>query len=113
MNLALIAHDKKKDLMTEFCLAYSGILSKHNLVATSATASLVAEATGLDVQRFLSGRQGGIQQLCARAAYNEIDLVIFLRDPLPDDPGQKDMLELMRLCDENSIPFASKSSLIS
>ena len=74
MNIALIAHDKKKELMVEFTIAYRGILSKHNLVATGTTGSLIIEATGLNVHRFLSGPQGGDQQIGARIAYNEIDL---------------------------------------
>ena len=75
MNIALIAHDAKKELMIQFCIAYCGILSRHSLCATGTTGKLVAEATGLEIQRFLSGSQGGDQQIAARIACNEIDLL--------------------------------------
>lgn len=107
MNIALIAHDKKKELMIEFCIAYSGILSKHNLVATGTTGSLVSEATGLKIQRFLSGPQGGDQQIGARIAYNEIDMLLFFRDPLTQFPHEPDILSLLKLCDIHNIPVAT------
>ena len=75
MNIALIAHDKKKELMIQFCIAYKGILAKHSLCATGTTGGLIVEATGLEVHRFLSGPQGGDQQIGARIAYNEICLL--------------------------------------
>ena len=104
MNIALIAHDKKKELMVQFCIAYCGVLSKHSLCATGTTGRLVAEATGLEVTRFLSGPQGGDQQIGARIAYNEIDLVLFFCDP---KANTKDVDAIARLCDQHSIPFAS------
>ena len=107
MNIALIAHDKKKELMVDFCVAYRGILSKHNLVATGTTGSLVIEATGLNVHRFLSGPQGGDQQIGARIAYNEIDLMLFFRDPLSVQPHEPDVSALLRLCDVHNIPLAT------
>ncbi len=107
MNIALIAHDKKKELMVEFCIAYKGILSKHNLFATGTTGSLVIEATGMNIQRFLSGPQGGDQQIGARIAYNEIDLVLFFRDPLTAQPHEPDVSALFRLCDVHNIPLAT------
>ncbi|MDD3766102.1 MAG: methylglyoxal synthase [Eubacteriales bacterium] len=107
MNIALIAHDKKKELMVEFTIAYRGILSKHNLVATGTTGSLIIEATGLNVHRFLSGPQGGDQQIGARIAYNEIDLVLFFRDPLTAQPHEPDVNALLRLCDVHNIPLAT------
>ena len=73
MNIALIAHDAKKELMTQFCIAYCGILSRHNVYATGTTGKMVAEATGLDITRFLSGVQGGAEQIASRIACNEID----------------------------------------
>lgn len=82
MNIAFVAHDKKKELMAQFCIAYKGILSKHTLFATDTTGKVINENTGLNVYRFLSGMQGGDQQIGARVAYNEIDLVLFFRDPL-------------------------------
>ena len=77
MNIALIAHDSKKELMVQFCIAYCGILSRHTLCATGVTGKLVAEATGLEIQRFLGGAQGGDQQIAARIAFNEVDMLIF------------------------------------
>ena len=80
MNIALIAHDSKKELMVQFCIAYCGVLSRHNLCATGTTGKMVAQATGLNIQRYLSGAQGGDQQISARISCNEIDLLLFFRD---------------------------------
>lgn len=110
MNIALIAHDKKKELMVDFCIAYKGILSKHNLCATGTTGNMVIEATGMDVSLFLSGPQGGDQQIGARIAYNEIDLVLFFRDPLTAQPHEPDVSALFRLCDVHNIPLATNSA---
>jgi len=107
MNIALIAHDKKKELMVEFCIAYRGILSEHNIVATGTTGSLVIEATGLSVHRFLSGPQGGDQQIGARIAYNEIDLLLFFRDLLSMQQHEPEVGALLRLCDLQNIPVAT------
>ncbi len=107
MNIALIAHDKKKDLMVQFCMAYCGIFSKHTLCATGTTGKLISEATGLKVDRFLSGAQGGDQQIGARVAYNEIDMVIFLRDPLSPMPKEPDVNSLLKVCDVHNIPIAT------
>ena len=94
MNIALIAHDKKKELMVQFCIAYKGIFSKHNLVATGTTGGLITDATGLEVHRFLAGSQGGDQQIGARIAYNEIDLVLFFRDPLTSKAYEPDLYNI-------------------
>ena len=107
MNIALIAHDQKKELMVQFAIAYKFILQKHNLFATGTTGGLVADATGLHVHRFLSGPQGGDQQIGARIAYNEIDLVLFFRDPLTAQPHEPDVNALFRLCDVHNIPLAT------
>ncbi|MBQ7903487.1 MAG: methylglyoxal synthase [Oscillospiraceae bacterium] len=107
MNIALIAHDKKKELMVQFCIAYSGILAKHNLLATGITGKMVAEATGLKVHRFYSGSQGGDQQIAARLQYNEIDMLLFFRDPITAKAGEPNAQNLLRLCDENNIPVAT------
>ena len=107
MNIALIAHDKKKELMLQFCIAYCGILSKHSLCATGTTGKLVAEATGLLVNTFLSGAQGGAQQIGARIAYNEIDMVLFFRDPLEPKKNEPDILSILRLCDQHNVPLAT------
>lgn len=107
MNIALIAHDKKKELMVQFCIAYKGILEKHELFATGTTGKLIIEGAGLDVYRFLSGPQGGDQQIGARIAYNEIDLVLFFRDPLTGESYEPDVFSLLRLCDMHNIPIAT------
>ena len=88
MNIALIAHDAKKELMVQFCIAYCGILSRHNLCATGTTGKLVSEATGLEIVKFLSGSQGGDQQIASRISYNEIDLLLVFRDPINAKPGE-------------------------
>ena len=106
MNIALIAHDKKKELLVDFCIAYCGTLSKHSLYATGTTGHLVAEATGLNIKRFLSGPHGGDQQIGARIAYNEIDLVLLFRDPSTSAPNEQDM-SLLRLCDIHNVPVAT------
>ena len=98
MNIALIAHDTKKELMVQFCIAYCGVLSKHNLCATGTTGKMVAEATGLNVQRYLSGSQGGDQQIAARISCNEIDLLLFFRDPISVKPHEPNDMNLLRLC---------------
>lgn len=107
MNIALIAHDKKKELMVQFCIAYKGILERHTLCATSTTGALVSEATGLQVYKYLSASQGGDQQIGARIAYNEIDAVLFFRDPLTKQKNEPDADHIMRLCDIHSIPLAT------
>lgn len=107
MTIALIADDAKKELMVQFCIAYCGILSRHNLCATGSTGKLVAEATGLEITRFLSGSQGGDEQIAARISCDEIDLVLFLRDPLSSVQHEINELNLLRLCDVHSIPLAT------
>lgn len=107
MNIALIAHHTKKELMVQFCIAYCGVLSKHNLCATSTTGKMVAEATGLNVQRYLSGSQGGDQQIAARISCNEIDLLLFFRDPISVKPHEPNDMNLLRLCDVHNIPVAT------
>ncbi len=107
MNIALIAHDSKKELMTQFCIAYCGILSKHTLCATGTTGKLVAEATGLNIERYLSGAQGGAQQIGSRIACDEIDLLLVFRDPLNPKPGEPNEANLLRLCDVHNIPVAT------
>lgn len=106
MNIALMAHDAKKELMVQFCIAYCGVLSRHNLCATGTTGKMVSEATGLEVVRYMSGEQGGNQQISARVACDEIDLVLMFSDPMSvnEDPTERDIL---RLCDARNIPFAT------
>ncbi len=106
MNIALLSHDNKKELMVQFCIAYCGILSKHTVCATNTTGRLVAEATGLPVHLFLSHAHGGSQQVGARIAYNEIDMVIFFADPKTNDLDT-DLQYITRLCDQYNVPFAT------
>ena len=106
MNIALMPHDNKKELMVQFCTAYAGILSQHNIYATNATGHMVAEATGLNDHCFLSYGHGGSQQIGARIAYNEFDLVLFFNDP-NNEKMADEVSYISRLCDKNNIPFAS------
>ncbi len=107
MNIALIAHDAKKELMVQFCIAYCGILSKHTLLATGTTGKLVSEATGLEIIKFLGGSQGGSQQIASRIGCDEIDLLLLFRDPLKPKPNEPDENVLLRLCDVHNIPVAT------
>ena len=107
MNIALTAHDAKKELMVQFCIAYCDILSRHNLCATGTTGKLVADATGLNIHRFLSGTQGGDQQIAARIACNEIDLLLFFRDSMQTQTQEPFDKNLLRLCDVHNIPVAT------
>ena len=107
MNIALIAHDEKKELMVQFCIAYCGVLSRNSLCATGTTGKMVSEATGLTIQMFLSGAQGGSQQIAARIACNEIDMLLFFRDPLNQKPNEANDMDMLRLCDMHNIPVAT------
>ena len=101
-----MAHDKKKELMVQFCTAYKSVLIKHTLYATATTGRLVADSTGMPVTLLLSHKQGGHQQINARIAYNEIDMVLFFCDPA--NPQYNDSLTyITKLCDQNNIPFAT------
>ena len=106
MNIALIAHDAKKELMVQFCSAYCGILRRHNLCAPGTTGKMVAEATGLNIVRFMAGSQGGDQQIASRISCNEIDLLMFFRDPNAK-ANEPDEASLLRLCDVYNIPMAT------
>lgn len=107
MNIALMAHDSKKELMVQFCIAYCGVLSRHNICATGTTGKLVQEATGISITKFLSGEQGGDQQIAARVACNEIDLLLFFRDSLKPSLQEPNEANLLRLCDMQNIPVAT------
>lgn len=107
MNIALIAHDEKKELMVQFCIAYSGILGRHNLCATGTTGKMVSEVAGLQVQKFLSGTQGGAEQISARISCDEIDMLLFFRDPLTSKHTEARDAEILRICDVRSIPVAT------
>ena len=108
MNITLMAHDKKKELMVQFCTAYKSVMSKHNHSATATTGRLVAEATGLPVTLYLSHNQGGHQQVDARIAYNEIDLVLLFTDPNNSDPWEdQQVVQTLHLCDAHNVPMAT------
>jgi len=107
MNIGLIAHDAKKKLMQNFCIAYQGILSKHKLYATETTGQLVESVTNLSIHKFLPGHLGGQQQLGAQVAQNAIDLMIFFRDPLTPNTHEPDVNNIVKLCDIYNIPMAT------
>ena len=107
MNIALLAHDRRKELMVQFCIAYCGILAGHSICATNTTGRLVTEATGLPITLYLSCNQGGDQQIGSRIMYNEIDMVLFFCDPLLVEEYHGSVTEIVRLCDEHNVPFAS------
>ena len=108
MNIAFLAHDKKKELMVQFCTAYKSVLMKHDLFATATTGRLIADNTGLPITLLLSHKQGGHQQINARIAYNEIDLVLLFTDPNTTDPwDDAQMIETIRYCDKHNVPIAT------
>ncbi len=107
MNIGLIAHDSKKKLMQNFCIAYRGILNKHELYATGTTGRLIEEVANLNVHKYLAGPLGGEQQLGSQIETNEIDLVIFLLDPLTPRSHEPDTANIFRLCDIYNIPLAT------
>ena len=107
MNIGLIAHDSKKRLMQDFCIAYRGILSGHQLFATGTTGRMVEEATGLSVYKYLAGHTGGESQLCSQIDNNNLDMVIFLRDPLSKRKHEPDINNIFALCDVHNIPLAT------
>ena len=108
MNIAFLAHDKKKELMVQFCTAYKSVLAKYNLFATATTGRLIADNTGLPITMLLSHKQGGHQQINARIAYNEIDLVLLFSDPNDIDPWEDaQTLETIRHCDRQNVPIVT------
>ena len=107
MNIALMAHDKKKELMVQFCTAYKSILAKHTIYATATTGRLIMENTGLDIH-LLAHRQSGQEQINARVIYNEVDLVILLTDHNETDPNEdRQLVETIRHCDRQHVPIAT------
>lgn len=107
MNVGLIAHDAKKKLMQNFCIAYRGILNKHTLYATGTTGRLIEEVANLTVHKYLAGTLGGAQQMCAQIENNELDLIIFLREPVSPRSHEPDVNNIVRLCDTHNIPLAT------
>ena len=107
MKIALIAHDKKKNEMIELAKQYKDVLAEHELYATGTTGTLIMGETGLSIHRMKSGPLGGDQQIGAMLANGELDLIVFLRDPLTAQPHEPDVSALLRLCDVQSIPLAT------
>ncbi len=107
MHIALIAHDAKKVLMQNFCIAYRSILSKHEIFATETTGLLVEEVTNLSIHKFLAGHLGGEKQLGSEIENNNMDLVIFLRDPIAPKSHEPEITTIFQLCDVHNIPLAT------
>ncbi len=108
MEIAIIAGESKKELMTQFCIAYCGILANHHLCATGTTHKHITEGTGLHIEKLLSGSQGGVEQIRTRVAYDEIDLVLFFRDYAETDSmAERNNLDLLKLCDLRNVPVAT------
>jgi len=111
MEIAIIASDTKKELMAQFCIAYCGILSKHNLCATSVTGNYISEATGLEIEKLLSGPHGGEQQIASRVSYNEIDALLYFRSTEPKSNFDEAEYQLLRLCDVHNVPVATNIAM--
>ena len=107
MEIAIIADDRKKELVVEFCIAYCGILTKHHLCATSKTAKYITEATGMPVEPLLSGDLGGAEQVTSRISYNEVDMLIFFRNTTPEGYRNMEDNNLLRMCDIYNVPVAT------
>ena len=107
MKVGLLAHDSKKKLMQNFCIAYRGILTRHDLYATGTTGSLIQEVTNLKVHKFLPGETGGVRQLASQIEQGNLDMIIFLRDPSPEADGETELTEVIRLCDMYNIPIGT------
>ena len=107
MNIGLTAHNSKKTLLESFCIAYKGIFKKHTLLATATTGRLISEATGLRIHCFLPGSHGGMEQIMARIACDEVDLLLFFRDPLRAGPDEPSSINILRLCDVHTVPVAT------
>ena len=107
LRIALIAHDSRKELMTQFCTAYVRILSENELVATGVTGKMVHEACGLPVRCLFPGGRGGAEQISAMIACGEVDMLLFFRDPVSAKPGEPNDVTLLRLCDIHTIPVAT------
>ena len=109
MKIALVADDKRKELMAQFCIAYCGILSKHKLCSTGTTGNYIAEATGLEIENLLTGSLGGVQQIASMISYDEVDMLIYMRDPTAEHShvSEEANENLLRLCDRHNVPAAT------
>ena len=107
MDIAIIADNTKKELMAQFCIAYCGILGQHHLCATHITGKYIQDATGLEIETFLAGSSGGVEQIAAKVSYNEIDLVFYFRSTDPEKESTEAGNSLVKLCDYYNIPLAT------
>ena len=107
MYIAIIADDNKKELMAQFCIAYCGILSRHNISATHTTGKYISDATGLEIETYLMGGESGMEQICSRLSFNEIDVVFYFRSTDPAKEVKEAESSLMRLCDIHNVPLAT------
>ncbi len=107
MEIAIIADDAKKELMTQFCIAYCGMLSKHSICSTSITGKYIEDATGLSIEKLLPGSHGGVQQICSKVSYNEVDLVLYFRNSNPNCSYLEEEMNLLRMCDAQNVPVAT------
>lgn len=107
MNIGLIAHNSKKKLMQNLCISYRGILCKNELYATATTGRLIEEVANLNVHKFLAGHLGGVQQMCSQIEQNQLDMIIFIRDPQTPQSHEPDVNNIFRLCDMHNIPLAT------
>ena len=107
MDIAIIADDNKKELMAQFCTAYYGIFNRHNICATYSTGKYISEVTGLDIESFLMGNSGGMEQISSRISFGEIDLVFYFRSTDHAREATEAEQDLFRLCDVNNVPLAT------
>jgi methylglyoxal synthase len=107
LKIAFIAHDRKKDEIVNFVLAYEHVFEGHELYSTGTTGQRIMDVTNLKIHRYMSGPLGGDQQIGAMVAQDELDLILFMRDPLMAQPHEPDITALLRLCDVYGIPVAT------
>lgn len=107
MEIALISSETKRELMIQFCIAYCGVLAKHNICATKMTGKYVSEATGLEIEQLLPGSQGGVQQIASRVAYNEIDVLLYFREKTDNPDAMLKDVALLQECDRSNVPTAT------
>ena len=107
MEIALISSETKRELMIQFCIAYCGVLAKHNICATKMTGKYVSEATGLEIEQLLPGNQGGVQQIASRVAYNEIDVLLYFREKTDNPDAMLKDVALLQECDRSNVPTAT------
>ena len=107
MEIALISSETKRELMIQFCIAYCGVLAKHNICATKMTGKYVSEATGLEIEQLLPGSQGGVQQIASRVAYNEIDVLLYFREKTDNPDAMLKDVAILQECDRSNVPTAT------